>query len=117
LCSCLIRARKFRGNVVSSSGPWRDGWVKGMPVGDEYAAVGTQCSKFPRGRIVIPFDPKHGGADPREAFAKFCQKVFATHAECAGCRLRGIAVEDDFVRALKRCDQFCWIRRGPETKV
>jgi hypothetical protein len=88
-----------------------------MPVGDEHASVGAQYGEFPGGRIMIPFDPKHRSADPREAFAQFCQKVFATHAECAGCRLRGIAVEDDLVRALKRSDQCCWIRRGPKAKV
>jgi hypothetical protein len=112
-----MRAHKFGGNVVRGSGPRRDGWVKGMPMGDEYAAVGTQCSKFSGGRIMIPFDPKHGAADPRETFAQFCKKVFAANAECAGCRLRGIAVQDDLLRAFKRCDQLCWIGRGPEPKV
>jgi len=53
-----------------------------MPVGDEHAAVSAQCGKFPGGRVMIPFDPKHGAADTRETFAKFRQKVFAAHAEC-----------------------------------
>jgi len=76
------RSRKFSGNMVSGSGPRRDGWVKCMPMGDEHTAVSAQGGKFPGGRIMIPFDPKHGAADPRETFAKFRQKFFAAHAEC-----------------------------------
>ena len=53
-----------------------------MPMGDEHAAVSAHCGKFPGGRIMIPFDPKYGATDPRKAFAKFRQKVFAAHAEC-----------------------------------
>ena len=54
-----------------------------MPVGDEHAAVSAQCGEFARGRIMIPFDPQHRAADPRETFAQFCKKVFTARAECA----------------------------------
>jgi len=54
-------------------------------MGNEHAAASAQRGEFPGGRIMIPFDPKHGGADSRETFAKFCQKFFAAHAEGAGC--------------------------------
>ena len=74
-----------------------------MPMSDEHAATSAHCGELSGSRIMIPFDPKHGGADPRETFAKFRQKFFAAHAEGAGCRLCGIAVQDHLVCARKRC--------------